>query len=405
MEEILAFIEKKKLEFSQLPFFEYLRDQNISPRQRLAFAPCAAPFIMSFGELNRTVFRDEPTNDPIQKIINQHTYEDDHHWLWFLEDLEKIGLNPSEPFTKTLNFLWSEETKASRRVAYELYNLTIEATAIQKLVAIECVEATGNVFLECSSKLVRELQSFSEIKEFRFFGASHLIVDTGHTYCSPKAQQIVESVHLSKDLKKENLELIEHIFEVFTNFVDELLEYSKVHRFDQVISKLEHQHTQTFKPIGSYLLEAGLVNSEQLDKALKQQKSTPMPIGKILSNQGLVKQQTIEYLMEKVVSLERNFLDTGNASCAIQRQSEESNNDNLSSSISKHLGSPMRLGGYLVEAALVSTEQIQEALKEQKNSNIPIGQILSNKGFVRQETIEYLMEKFISTEQKATVLN
>jgi hypothetical protein len=403
MKEILALIESKKRDFSQLPFFEYLQDRSIAPKQRLAFAPCAAPFIMSFGELNRLVFRDEPTNDPIQTIINKHTYEDDHHWLWFLEDLEKLKLNPSEPFTKTLELLWSKETSASRRVAYELYHHTVDAEAIQKLIAIECVEATGNTFLASSSKLIRELQNFPE-QEYRFFGAGHLIVDTGHTYCSPEAKQLIEIINLTEASKKESIKLIEHIFAVFTNFVNELLIYSQSHCLEEASFDSTVQYNQSFKPIGSYLVEAGLIKSEQLQEALNQQKSTPIPIGHILVNQGWVRQQTIEYLMEKVVSSERELMDAKSDS-SIQRQSDGKNNLNSFSNISAFSNKSMLIGDHLVNAALVSPQQIQEALEEQKSSAIPLGQILSRKGLVNQQTIEYLMEKIVLSEQKTAILN
>jgi hypothetical protein len=400
MEDILAFIEEKKCEFSQLPFFEYLRDQSISPRQRLAFAPCAAPFIMSFGELNRLVFRDEPTNDPIQEIINKHTYEDDHHWLWFLEDLEKLGLNPSEPFTKTLRFLWSEEASASRRIAYELYHHTIDATAIQKLVAIESVEATGNTFLAVSSKLIRELQS-SPKQEYNFFGAGHLLVDTGHTYCSPKAKKLIGSVVLTEESKQESFALVNHVFAVFTDFVNELLVYAKTHRFDPVMFESIAQYSKDFKPIGSYLIEAGLVKSEQLQDALNQQNYTCKPIGQILASQGLVRQETIEYLMQKVVSADRQAISTESSFFMSQKPPEEKNRiASLASS-----ARPMRLGTYLIEAELVSAEQLQAALEEQKSNTIPIGQILSRNGLVNQQTIEYLMEKVVLPERKVAVLN
>jgi hypothetical protein len=95
MKEVLDLISTKKQQFSQLPFFQFLQDENIDPRQRLAFAPCFAPFVMGFGELNKYVWRQEPTTDPIQSLINQHTYEDDGHWIWFLEDLQKLGFDCS----------------------------------------------------------------------------------------------------------------------------------------------------------------------------------------------------------------------------------------------------------------------------------------------------------------------
>ncbi|NJM22834.1 MAG: hypothetical protein HC907_31070 [Richelia sp. SM1_7_0] len=90
MKEVLAHIEKKKQEFAKLEFFEFLEDKSIPPRQRLGFAPCFTPFVMGFGELNQYVWRDEPTNDPIQAIINQHTYEDDDHWIWFFRGFGEV---------------------------------------------------------------------------------------------------------------------------------------------------------------------------------------------------------------------------------------------------------------------------------------------------------------------------
>jgi hypothetical protein len=401
MEEILAFIEEKKCEFSQLPFFEYLRDQSISPRQRLAFAPCAAPFIMSFGELNRLVFRDEPTNDPIQAILNQHTYEDDYHWLWFLEDLEKLGLNPSESFTKTLRFLWSEEASASRRVAYELYHYTIDATPIQKMVVIESVEATGNTFLAVSSKLIRELKSFPE-QEYNYFGSNHLLVDTEHTYCSPKVQKLIGSVVLTEKVKKDSFALVNHLFSIFTEFVDGLLIYAKTHRFDPVIFEPTAQLKKSFKPIGTYLLEAGVVKPEHLQEALKQQKYTSRPIGQILASQGWVRQETIEYLMQKVISTERQLVSTEISFFMSQRPPEEKNRSVIPLASSSR---SMRLGECLIEAELVNAEQLEAALEEQKYSTIPIGQILSRNGLVNQQTIEYLMKKVVLPERKVAVLN
>lgn len=78
-QDILDVIETKKAKFAQAPLFQFMQDQHISPLQRLGFAPCIAHFILSFGDLNKYVFRDESSNDVIQELINEHTYEDDHH--------------------------------------------------------------------------------------------------------------------------------------------------------------------------------------------------------------------------------------------------------------------------------------------------------------------------------------
>jgi hypothetical protein len=68
-------------------------------------------------------------------------------------------------------------------------------------------------------------------------------------------------------------------------------------------------HTETskpqIKPIGRYLVEAGIVTSAQVEIALNEQKHSGRRLGEILVSHGWVEQPTIEYLMEKVVLPER----------------------------------------------------------------------------------------------------
>lgn len=109
-QDILNVIETKKARFAQASLFQFMQDRSISPLQRLGFAPCIAHFIMSFGDLNKYVFRDESSTDLIQSLINEHTYEDDNHWHWFLRDLQMLGFDRSQSFVDTLRFLWGNET-------------------------------------------------------------------------------------------------------------------------------------------------------------------------------------------------------------------------------------------------------------------------------------------------------
>jgi hypothetical protein len=59
------------------------------------------------------------------------------------------------------------------------------------------------------------------------------------------------------------------------------------------------------KPIGAYLVEAGLLSEAQVGVALADQGVTSMKFGEILVTRGWVKAQTIEYLMQKIVIPER----------------------------------------------------------------------------------------------------
>ena len=59
------------------------------------------------------------------------------------------------------------------------------------------------------------------------------------------------------------------------------------------------------KPLGTYLVEAGLLTQEKVDVALAEQEVTGMRLGEILVQRGWIKEQTIEYLMKTVILPER----------------------------------------------------------------------------------------------------
>ena len=66
----------------------------------------------------------------------------------------------------------------------------------------------------------------------------------------------------------------------------------------------------SFKRLGGYLVEAGLLTPAQVDVALNDQKMMDgMRFGEILNARGWVKQQTIEYFMRKIIEPERRAVE------------------------------------------------------------------------------------------------
>jgi hypothetical protein len=59
------------------------------------------------------------------------------------------------------------------------------------------------------------------------------------------------------------------------------------------------------KPLGAYLIEAGLLSDAQVQVILADQLSTDLRFGEIAAIRGWVKQQTVDYLMDKIVVPER----------------------------------------------------------------------------------------------------
>lgn len=235
MKEVLELIQNKKQEFAQLPLFNFMRDKSIDPRQRLAWAPCAAHFIMNFGELNKYFLRVEPTEDPLQIIINKHTYEDDHHWLWFLEDLKHLQLDKSLQFSEALRFLWGEETETARLLTYQLYRYTSQANTIDKLIVIEVVETTGNVMFEIAttSGIGKEIKAITQ-KECLYFADFHLSVETEHTTYLSATEEVIKRIQLTEEARQDAFKLVEKIFDSFTEFTYSLLKYAKKHKIQQI---------------------------------------------------------------------------------------------------------------------------------------------------------------------------
>ena len=236
MKNILALIEEKQQKYSQLPFFKFLQDESIHPIKRLAFAPCAAPFIMGFADLNKYVLRQEPTNDKIQAILNQHTYEDDFHWQWFLEDLEKLGFNCSLQLNDALRFLWSEETQTSRLLTHELYQYITQSEPIEKLVALEAIEATSDVLVSVTKQVTDELKLIIN-QEYKYFGDYHFDAENNHHAYSDDVNKFIKNIHISEKTRKKSVDLVDKVFELFTQWTHGLLTYAQGYQISQLLDR------------------------------------------------------------------------------------------------------------------------------------------------------------------------
>ncbi len=60
------------------------------------------------------------------------------------------------------------------------------------------------------------------------------------------------------------------------------------------------------------------------------------------------------------------------------------------------------LGSYLVEAGLITPAQVDVALNDQKiMDNMRFGEVLVARGWVKQQTLDYLIKKVVEPEQRA----
>ncbi|WP_375514296.1 hypothetical protein [uncultured Nostoc sp.] len=132
MKKVFALIEKQSAKFVQLPFFYFLGNKSIAFIQRLSFVFWFALFVMGHGDLNKFVWLEEATVNPIKYIVNKQICKEENHWIWFLKNLEYLAFNLFFNFTDSLKFNLSEQTVICRQIIYELYWRTFHVNPIYR---------------------------------------------------------------------------------------------------------------------------------------------------------------------------------------------------------------------------------------------------------------------------------
>jgi hypothetical protein len=221
MKRILVEILKEKKQYATLPFFSFLRDERLTPRQRIAFYPHMAYFILAFGDLNALVLRRDSDGDPLQDLVNAHTREDDHHWAWYLEDYRKLGFDRLVSSEKLLKQLFSRATVANRQLMYSLTGLIANAESVQRLVIIEAIEETGQVLFSLLLPIANALEE--EIgQELRYIGKHHFELETGHAM-NGDHRQLAEIELTTPQFETARLH-VRAVFSSFARWTQELLE-------------------------------------------------------------------------------------------------------------------------------------------------------------------------------------
>ncbi|AMO99608.1 hypothetical protein CAter282_1725 [Collimonas arenae] len=182
--------------------------------------PHTAFFIMAFSDLNKFILRNETSADIYQKKVNDHTYEDDHHWRWFLEDLDKLGYNQTTTTVECLRALWSDETQANRMLMYRLSALVSEMSGIERLAMIEAIEETGNVVFGLTTPLANMIRHETGT-DLRYCGEFHLALESGHAQRQEHAE--LAKIELTNDVRERCYSNVNKVFAWFEAWTHEAL--------------------------------------------------------------------------------------------------------------------------------------------------------------------------------------
>lgn len=216
MRTVMRAILQAKRTYATRPLFEFMRDEALSERDRLAFFPCMAPFILAFGDLNKYVMREDASTDPYQQLVNRHTYEDDHHWPWYLEDLTALGCDRTAPTSQVLRFMFSDRTRVNRMLMPRLAHLLYDATPLERLAIIEAIEETGNVLFALTAGLARRIEAEEHIT-LRYLGDFHFQLETGHAMSGADHRELA-AIALDEAQRARCLTQVARVFEYFAEW-------------------------------------------------------------------------------------------------------------------------------------------------------------------------------------------
>ena len=239
MKRMLEYIDKKNQEFGQRRIFTWLKDPNVKPEERLNFAPYMAHFVFSFMDINRFILRDIKNEaDELQQLVNIHTNEDSHHWPWYLADLKRMKLDKQQSFTETLYFLWGDHGIKSRMITYEMAAIARRLNTKEKIILVEVIEKTGNIFLGCTAQTCQDAGIADNLL---YYGANHLASETGHTMGTEDIEAKLFEIALSPAEERAGMQLIDTVFDLYHDFVDEMYEFATNNSYQDLLASKSYQ--------------------------------------------------------------------------------------------------------------------------------------------------------------------
>lgn len=130
------------------------------------------------------------------------------------------------------------------------------------------------------------------------------------------------------------------------------------------------------KLTGEILKEAGLISSEQIKIALDvQRQCVALRIGEILAIKGWLKQETVDFLV--TFCLEDKTLTYN----------------------------PKPIGYYFQKAGLLTEEQVNNILKDQKKLGIKFCYLAVMKGFLQEKTADFFLENITPKIPESPIIN
>lgn len=229
MKSVMRELAQAKRHYSTLPFFEFLRSDAIAPRDRLAFVPYLAPWLLARADLAHAMARDRVTDDPCQEVVNQRAHQEELRLSWYLEDLRRLGFDNTTSFTQSLRVWMRTDMRCIRTLGLRLAQAVHAATPLEKLLVLQAIDSTDDVLFEQTTRAAAGIFSQGG-PELRFFGRSR---GAAHPFA-------LEAMGLAPLERVRCLDLAFRVFDMFADASAELLALARHALAQRTLPRLVH---------------------------------------------------------------------------------------------------------------------------------------------------------------------
>lgn len=212
MKQVLASIEAQSGTFAKLTYFRLLERPGARTDVEI-MAQGLSFFVMSFQDMLRLNAR--VISDPTLKRLALGQRKDDAgHDLWFLNDVQKLELEPD------LRWLFSKRHQQTRDTSYEIISQILAAPSdAARLTVGLALEATGSVYF---SRVYEFFSCFGLTEGFQFFSRHHWDAEQSHDVYESEIHQQLLAIELAPETRTQALAAARATFSAVARMCEDL---------------------------------------------------------------------------------------------------------------------------------------------------------------------------------------
>jgi len=226
VKDVVFPVFQMKKDFMQSRLIKYMQDESIPASKRLNWLPYFAYFANSFSDINNYILPYENPANELEEQINSHAATDAEHNSLINKDMRNLQDKLKDfTFADCLEFLWNDNLKNSRLVAYGIANLTqLASSPLVRYCLIRVIEELGNTFF-----LVSHNCTVGKI-ESNYFGNVHLGFEPGHLHgCDPEKFENQTLTTKEAEIAKF---VMQKCYDLFFDMIEEMYDRALENKFD-----------------------------------------------------------------------------------------------------------------------------------------------------------------------------